>query len=62
MERTKLITTAEIATELGVSVSHAYKLVRQLNTELKTKGYITIAGKVSRAYYEEKFYGLREGA
>ena len=62
MERTKLITTAEIAEELGVSVSHAYKLVRQLNTELKTKGYITIAGKVSRAYYEEKFYGLREGA
>ncbi len=62
MQKTKLIATAEIAQELGVSQSFAYKLVRELNTELKAKGYITVAGKISRAYFEEKFYGLKEGA
>lgn len=49
----------EIANDLGVSKPYAYKLVRELNNELKSKGFITIAGRVSRQYYEEKFYGLK---
>ena len=60
MSKTRLITATEIAQELGTSKSHAYKLVQQLNQELKSKGYIIIAGKVSRVYFEEKFYGLKE--
>ena len=28
--------------------------------ELKQKGFLTIPGRVSRNYFEEKFYGLRE--
>ena len=27
----------------------------------ETKGFITIPGRVSRRYFEEKFYGLRDG-
>ena len=47
---------------LDVSKAFAYKVVRELNEELKNKGFITIAGKVSRKYFEEKFYGLaKEG-
>jgi len=34
-----------------------YKVVRSLNNELKQKGYIVIAGKVSRKFFEERFYG-----
>lgn len=60
MIKTKFITPTEIAQELGVSKSFAYKIVRQLNDELKNKGFMIIAGKVSRVYYEEKFYGLKE--
>lgn len=60
MQKTRLITTEEISNELGISKSFAYKMVRQLNDELKNKGYLTVAGKVSRMYFEEKFYGLRE--
>ncbi len=60
MESRKFITTQEVAMELGVSKSHAYKVVRQLNDELKSKGFITIAGKVSRAFYEKKLYGVAE--
>ena len=30
----------------------------QMNEELEAKGFLTIAGRVSRKYYEEKFYGI----
>ncbi len=62
MEKTNFITSAEVAQALGISKSHAYKLVRKLNQELSAKGYITIAGRVSRVFFEEKCYGLKEGA
>lgn len=50
----------EVAGALGISKPYAYKLVREMNEELKQKGFITIPGRVSRRYFEEKFYGLRE--
>ncbi len=62
MENKKFITPTEVASELGVSKSHAYKLVRELNQELKAKGFLIVAGKVSRTFFEERFYGLKEGA
>ena len=46
--------------ELGISKPYAYKLVREMNEELKKKGFLTIPGRVSRRYFEEKFYGLRD--
>lgn len=49
----------EVAAALGVSKAYAYKVVRDLNKELKEKGFITIAGKVNRIYFEERIYGLR---
>lgn len=30
-----------------------------LNDELKAKGYMTISGRVSRKFFEEKFYGMQ---
>lgn len=55
-----MITAEEVAKELGISVGHAYKIVKKLNDELKAKGYITIAGKVSRQYFGERLYGKEE--
>ncbi len=60
MQKSKFITSSEVAQELGVSQSFAYKVVRQLNEELRNKGFMVVSGKVSRAFYEEKFYGLKE--
>ena len=34
--------------------------MRQLNKELTEQGYMVIAGKVSRKYFEERFYGVCE--
>lgn len=52
-----LLTAEEVAEILGVSKPHAYKLIKGLNDELKSRGFITIAGKISRKYFEEKVYG-----
>lgn len=50
----------EIAEVLDVSEPYAYKLVREMNAELKKKGFTTIAGRVSRQFFNEKFYGLSQ--
>ena len=60
MNKNLFIKAEEITTELGVSKSYAYKLIRKLNEELKNRGFITISGKVSRQFFEEKVYGLRK--
>lgn len=52
------ITAKEISDALGVSVGKAYAIIRELNEELKSKGYLVIAGKVSRTYFTEKWYGM----
>ncbi len=53
---TRFMTASDVAEYLGVSTSMAYKIIQQLNRELKEKGFITIAGKVSRAFFEKKTY------
>lgn len=51
----------DVAEELGVSKSYAYKIVRKLNTELKAMGYLTVAGRVNKQYFMEKVcYGEQE--
>jgi predicted transcriptional regulator of viral defense system len=54
------ISADEIKEIIGVSKSKAYNLVQELNAELKEKGYLTVPGRVSRKYFEERFYGLVE--
>ena len=50
----------EVAKELEVSASYAYKLIRMLNEELEAKGFITVSGRVSRQYFHERLYGSGE--
>ena len=38
----------EVAEILEVSKPYAYKLIRQMNKELKAKGCLVIAGRVDR--------------
>lgn len=56
-ERT-FISVKEISEVLGVSESKSYNIVRDLNKELTEKGYMVIPGRVSRKYFEERFYGV----
>lgn len=50
----------EVMSELCISKSHAYKLIKQLNNELSSKGFITVSGKISRQFFYEKVYGYKE--
>ncbi len=49
----------EVAEELGVSKPYAYKLIKRMNGELAQTGCITIAGRIDRKFFHEKFYGTR---
>ena len=51
----------EVAKELGISRSYAYKLIRQLNQELKERGFLTIAGRINRDYLKERLYTAESG-
>lgn len=52
----------EVEEALGISQSVAYKIIRELNSQLKAKGYITVSGRVNRTYFEEKccYGGVKE--
>ena len=56
----RFLQAEDVAEELSVSASYAYKIIRQLNAELKEKGYITISGRVSREYFNKRVYGSEE--
>ena len=58
---TTFIKVQDVADELGISKSYAYKIVQQLNVELKAQGFITISGRVNKQYFLERVcYGTAE--
>ena len=52
----KFMRVDEVAEVLEVSTSFAYRLIRQLNNELKAKGFVTISGRINRQYFYERIY------
>lgn len=58
---TTFMKVQDVADELGISKSYAYKIVQQLNEELKAQGFITISGRVNKQYFLERVcYGKAE--
>ncbi|MGN1102649.1 MAG: transcriptional regulator [Huintestinicola sp.] len=54
---TRLFYTADdIASILSVSRPTAYRIIKRLNDELTSKGFIVISGRVPKKYFDEKFY------
>lgn len=54
----QILNVRDVMSALEVSESKAYGIIKQLNGELAAKGYITIPGRISKAYFEEKLYGI----
>ena len=44
---------------MNYSTSHSYAIIKQLNAELKAKGYIIRSGQIPRKYFMERV-GLME--
>ena len=57
MKNKRYLTAADVAEFMDISVPMAYKIIRKLNDELSAGGYIVVAGRVSRRYFEQKIYG-----
>ena len=58
VENKIFITAKELAEMLDISVGHSYKIIRQLNEELEKEGFLVVAGKVPRRYFEKRWYGF----
>ena len=52
MENKRFLNASDVASFMGISVAMAYKIIRRLNDELSAQGFITVAGKVSRCYFD----------
>lgn len=50
----------EVQEQLCVSRAFAYNIITDLNKELESKGFKVINGRVSRKYFNEKFYGIKD--
>ncbi len=47
---------SDVSSILGISISHAYKVIKQLNQKYSDK-YISIRGKVNKKFLEDS-YGI----
>ena len=45
---------------LGISKTTAYKIIHDLNNELKAQGYITVAGRIPKPFFESRFYQQKD--
>lgn len=50
-----LLNVAQVQDLLSVPESTAYKIIRDLNAELKDQGYIVLRGRVEEKYLKERF-------
>ena len=55
-----MMSAEDVCEKLGISKATAYKLIRRLNEELSTAGYLVISGKIPRKYFETKLFGCKE--
>ena len=51
------IRVREVCEILEVSEPTAYRVIRQLNEELNSQGFITLAGRTNRSYFMHKVCG-----
>ena len=57
MNEKLFLTADDVSKYMSISKPMAYKIIKKLNEELGSKGYLTISGKVNRRYFETKVFG-----
>lgn len=50
----RFLSAADVSELLGVSSTTAYRIIKQLNDELKQQGKIVLSGKIAARYFYEK--------
>ncbi|MCR5778070.1 ICEBs1 excisionase [Lachnospiraceae bacterium C1.1] len=57
MEGKLYYTADEVAQMVGVGRTKAYGIVKQMNQELKERGYLTVGGKIPKEFFDSKYFG-----
>lgn len=57
MNEKLFLSADDVSKYMSISKPMAYKIIKKLNEELGSKGYLTISGKVNRRYFETKVLG-----
>lgn len=60
MSAANMITVEEVAKLCNVGNGKAYQIIREINKEMKAKGFLTIRGRVNKFYLLERL-GIKEG-
>lgn len=58
MKEKLFLTADDVAMIMSISKSMSYRIISRLNRELSQNGYVTVRGRISKKYFEEKVYGL----
>ena len=58
MKNKRFLIVYNVLEMLDISLSYAYKLIRRLNVELESEGFVTIKKCVSTQYFMKRIYGL----
>ena len=56
MQESMYVKASEVAEMTGVSKAKAYKMIAQMNEELKSRNFIVISGRVPPKYLMERLY------
>lgn len=56
----QFLTSTDLMKILKIKRPTAYKIIQNLNRELREKGYYTTSGRVSAKYFNERF-GIERG-
>lgn len=57
MEENVLLNAKQVAKIMNIGTNRAYEVMRELNRELKTKGFYTISNRISKIYLMERIRG-----
>ena len=52
----KMYNVNDVMEMLSIGSAKAYKVIAQLNAELKAEGYLTVKGRVPVSKFRERFY------
>lgn len=55
-EEKRFLKAEDVAEIMECSKSAAYTIIRQLNDELKEKGFVVMHGKINAKYFNERIY------
>lgn len=58
MDTAKMLDVGQVKDCLGVSKATAYKIIRQLNGELKKSGCKVVQGRVNKRYFEQAYFSV----